>query len=279
MRLFVIAALVIAFLAILFALQNTNLVTIQFFIWQYRQSLALVLLGTLALGTGIGLCVSIPALVRRSHRAARLQKQTETLHTLITEKESAIGAEAEKITVLRQNYGELLQALGLIEPITGLLRQDLLAQTAATQLQQMQTAPYPNPEQTLSLLLFQVHVQKTDGHPFDEVLQVTARILQQRAAADTWFYSDGQGKFAATTPNLDVSAATRYGEALQAEVLERLPALLPGSSIEVTVSIGGTIANSQQAIDLPSLIEAAEAALTQAEQRGRNRIRITPAAG
>lgn len=277
MRLFVISALVIAFLAILFALQNTNLVTIQFFIWEYRQSLALVLLGTLALGTVIGLLVSIPAIIRRSHKASRMRKQADTLTTLVEEKESAINTEAQKIEVLRQNYGELLTSLGLIEPITGLLRHDLLPQAIATHVQHLNTA-HSDHADTLSVLLLKVQPQIVDGESLHEIFNLTARILQKRALTNTWFYSDGKGLFAATTPNLDIKAATRYGEALQTEILEQLPTLIAGTNRDIMVSIGGAIAEQQLAMNEQQIVETAEAALEQAIQRGRNRIRITEAA-
>lgn len=277
MRLFVISALVIAFLAILFALQNTNLVTIQFFIWEYRQSLALVLLGTLALGIVIGLLVSVPAILRRSHRASRMRKQADSLTTLVEAKESAISTEAQKVEALRQNYGSLLTSLGLIEPATGLLRHDLLQQAIATHVQHLKTN-HSEQIETLSVLLLKVQPQLRDGQSLQEVFTATARILQQRATTNTWFYSDGQGLFAATAPNLDVKAATRYGEMLQTEILEQLPALAPGTNLEVMVSIGGAIADRQLSIDGHQVVTTAEAALEQAVQRGRNRIKITQAA-
>jgi len=90
MRLFVISALVIAFLAILFALQNNNLVTINLLVWRYQQSLALVLLATLAIGVLVGLLVSMPAIVRRGWRTARIKHQADELATQMQEKEQQI---------------------------------------------------------------------------------------------------------------------------------------------------------------------------------------------
>ena len=50
----IIAAIAIAFLAIAFALQNNAIVPINLLIWQYRGSLAVILLSTLAIGVLIG---------------------------------------------------------------------------------------------------------------------------------------------------------------------------------------------------------------------------------
>ena len=45
---FIFFALIIAAVAVIFALQNTSAVTVTFFFWNFHGSLALVLLGALA---------------------------------------------------------------------------------------------------------------------------------------------------------------------------------------------------------------------------------------
>ncbi|MBE7381047.1 MAG: DUF1049 domain-containing protein [Leptolyngbya sp. SIO1E4] len=281
MRLFVISALVIAFLAILFALQNTNLVTIQFFGWEYQQSLALVLLSTLAIGVVVGLLVSFPAILRRSRRVTRTQKQADTLTELVQEKEQAVSAESQKIERVKQSYGELLQSLALLDPVTGLLRKELLSQTIATQMQHLKTPDTTAQGRSLSVLMFQVQFDQsldklTENRP-EAVFAAVARRLQQRASVNTWFYSDGKGLFVTTTPGLDLKATTRYGEDLQAAVLEHLPTLPTGEALNADVSVGGAIAEHQTSTDAHQLVATAEAALEQALQRGRNRVRILPA--
>jgi lipopolysaccharide assembly protein A len=61
---FILFALVIAVVAVIFALQNIYVVTVSFFIWNFKGSLALVLLGALAVGLLIGLLAALPGLVR-----------------------------------------------------------------------------------------------------------------------------------------------------------------------------------------------------------------------
>ncbi|MEM9006217.1 MAG: lipopolysaccharide assembly protein LapA domain-containing protein [Cyanobacteria bacterium P01_F01_bin.86] len=274
MRLFVISALLVAFLAILFALQNTNLVTIQFFIWEYRQSLALILLGTLAIGVIVGLLVSFPAILRRGQKFARAQKQTDSLKELVEEKEQTMNAEVHKFGVVKQSYGELLQTLGLIEPTTGLLRSELLNQAIATQVETLKTSGETPQAQSLSVLRFKVQPSITDGYHAEDVFAAVARLLQKRATVNTWFYSDGNGLFTATTTDLDMKAVTRYGEELQTAILEDLAKNTTGQSLEADVSIGGAIADAKTSADANQLLETAEQALEQALQRGRNRLRI-----
>ena len=61
---FIIFALIIAVVAVIFALQNTAAVTVTFFIWNFHGSLVLVLLGALAVGLLIGLLAALPGLIR-----------------------------------------------------------------------------------------------------------------------------------------------------------------------------------------------------------------------
>ena len=277
MRLYVISALVIAFLAILFALQNTNLVTIQLFIWEYQQSLALVLLATLAIGVIVGLLVSVPSVIRRNVRVSRLQKQSESLTEQITEKSQDVQTEAQKTTAVRQKYEELLNSLGVLDPTTHLIKRELMPQAIATQLAQYQKQADVAQLPSLSVLIFKVLPVIQDGASLPQMFEAVAQILQQQGSDHTWFYSDGRGHFAATRSGLDQKAVTQYGEDLQAAILENPPVLPTGKPMELDVSVGGAIANATSAIDSPQLIQTAEKALEQALQRGRNRVRILQA--
>lgn len=277
MRLYVISALVIAFLAILFALQNTNLVTIQLFVWEYRQSLALILLGTLAIGVIIGLLVSVPAVIRRNVKVSRVQKQADSLTQLVEEKEQVAASEVQKKEVVRRNYEDLLNSLGLIEPITGLIRQDLLPKAIANQLahyqQQSDIAQIP----ALSVMMFKVLPVIEEGYPLQSMFEAVAQVLRQNSASKTWLYSDGQGLFAAVMTGMTMKDITRYGEELQAAILEN-PLVLPtGQPMELDVTVGGAIADTPTTIDSVQLVQTAEKALDQALQRGRNRVRILQA--
>lgn len=60
----ILFALVIAVLAVIFAISNTETVTVGFFLWNFKGSLALVLLGALAVGLLVGLLASLPGLIR-----------------------------------------------------------------------------------------------------------------------------------------------------------------------------------------------------------------------
>ena len=202
MRLYVISALVIAFLAILFALQNTNLVTIQLFLWEYRQSLALILLGTLAIGVIIGLLVSVPALIRRNLKTARVQKQADSLTDTIHAKEQAIATATQTTYTTQQNYEELLQSLGVLDPVTGLIRQDLMPPTVSAlltlfpKLEELAQPPAP------SALLFKVLPVLEDGFPPDSIFASVGELLRPTPSFQYWFYSAGRRPLSASLTGL-----------------------------------------------------------------------------
>lgn len=275
MRLYVVSALVIAFLAILFALQNTNLVTIQLFVWEYQQSLALVLLGTLAIGVILGLLVSVPTVIRRNVRISRQQTQVESLLQQVDEKTQAVQSEAQKTTVLHQEYEEKLNQLGLLEPTTALLRRDLLPTAIAAQLQQLRSRSPEGQTTTFGVLTFKVLPGLPGQDTATEVMAAVAKILAQRSTPTTRWYSNGQGSFAATVPGLTPKAMTQYAEDLQATVLEQLPSLVEAQNGDTNVAVGGAIADVSQATDGQPLIQTAEQAVETALQRGRNRVKIS----
>ena len=92
---YLVVALVIAAIAIIFALQNTMTVTISFLAWEVTGSLSLVLLITLAIGALIGLLVLAPSEVKKSLAASNSRKRIAALEKELDEKKAKI-AELEK---------------------------------------------------------------------------------------------------------------------------------------------------------------------------------------
>ncbi len=83
-RLSLVLALSIALLAVVFALQNAYLITIQFLFWQSQGSLALVLLLTAGLGAIAGLLVSVPTIVNRNRKIHAQRKRIEELQSSLS---------------------------------------------------------------------------------------------------------------------------------------------------------------------------------------------------
>lgn len=93
--LYLIIALVIAVLAVVFALQNSMLVTISFFSWTITGSLSLVLLATLAIGVLIGLLVLSPALLKKTFKSSSQRKRIDALEHEVSQHNAKV-AELQK---------------------------------------------------------------------------------------------------------------------------------------------------------------------------------------
>ena len=77
---YLIVALVIAILAVIFALQNSMPITISFLVWKLTDApLSLVLLITLAIGVVIGLLVLSPSAIKNSFAASSNRKRIGSL--------------------------------------------------------------------------------------------------------------------------------------------------------------------------------------------------------
>ena len=93
--LYLIVALVIAVIAVIFALQNTLTVTITFFVWTVTGSLSLVLLVTLAIGAVIGMLVLAPSAIKNSLAVSSHRKRIGALEKELDEHKAKV-AELQK---------------------------------------------------------------------------------------------------------------------------------------------------------------------------------------
>jgi len=93
--LYLIVALLIAVLAVIFALQNSMLVTISFFSWTITGSLSLVLLATLAIGVLIGLLVLAPNLLKKTFKSSSQRKRIDALENEVSQHKAKV-AELQK---------------------------------------------------------------------------------------------------------------------------------------------------------------------------------------
>jgi len=88
---YLIFALVIAVIAVIFALQNTMVITISFLAWEVTGSLSLVLLVTLAIGAVIGLLVLAPSAIRSSLSASSQRKRVGSLEKELDEHKAKVA--------------------------------------------------------------------------------------------------------------------------------------------------------------------------------------------
>lgn len=110
MRIFLLFALVIALLAVIFALQNTQVVSINFLAWTFQSSIALEMIVTLIAGVLVGILAMLPSSIRsqlqisskKREKAgletslAQAQDQVATLQRQLNEAAEISGSEEEK---------------------------------------------------------------------------------------------------------------------------------------------------------------------------------------
>ena len=116
MQFFLILALLIAILAVFFAIQNTVMVTVYFFFWQISSSLAIILLCTLAIGVLISMLFSIPAIQKRNWQVNKQKKKVTEVEKLNVASVDEIADHLMRIKTLRD------QVITLEERISDLQR-------------------------------------------------------------------------------------------------------------------------------------------------------------
>jgi putative membrane protein len=97
-----ILALIVAVAAFIFALQNTAIIPVTFFVWQFNQSLALVLLLALAAGVLIGLFTILPGAIRTKWRTSVQRKRIESLEKTLQETQFKLEQAKLEIVALQQ---------------------------------------------------------------------------------------------------------------------------------------------------------------------------------
>ena len=114
-------------------------------------------------------------------------------------------------------------------------------------------------------------INDTYGHAAgDAVLRQLADLLKRASRVEDLVFRYGGEEFAAVLPNANPRAAAQIAERIRS-LVEKYSFLWDSRSIPVTLSIG--VANLNDAeMDSQGLIQAADAALYQAKNSGRNRV-------
>lgn len=126
MQIFLILALLISILAVIFAVQNVAVVTISFFAWSAQVSLAVALLLALAAGVLITVLLSIPGRIKGSWNSAAGRKKYSALET----ERDNLKAKMEELLFDRDHYIKKLEASQ--QEISG-LEEELASISAALQ--------------------------------------------------------------------------------------------------------------------------------------------------
>ena len=114
-------------------------------------------------------------------------------------------------------------------------------------------------------------INDTHGHAAgDAVLRQLADLLKRASRVEDLVFRYGGEEFAAVLPNATARAAAQIADRIR-NLVEKYTFLWENRTIPVTLSIGAASLNGGES-DSQRLIQAADAALYQAKQSGRNRV-------
>lgn len=279
----IILAIVIAFIAIAFALLNNQPVLVNLLFSSLQGSLAVILLATLAIGVLIGILVLIPTIIKRGWRISRLTRQTADLEQELTSRDRNLTDQTRNTDQLRQSHENLLLAMGLIDVNTGLLNAQTLPQALTALIKQMKLQP-GNPQfNAIGLLVVDAKRQTTLGEVKTTERQnalldsAIARTIRSNVTLDTWLYCDSRdengAQFMCVLTGMDRSGLKQYGETMRAALTDEPLKLADDSVVAVDAKVGGAIADRHHPADqAQTIIDKAYQALADTGKRSLNPI-------
>lgn len=101
MQIFLVLALIIALIAVVFTIQNTALVTVTFLFWDLNQSLAFVVLLAILAGVLISLFVSLPGKVKRTMENTNHKKKIKDMDTELMSTKVRLEALKQELEIYR----------------------------------------------------------------------------------------------------------------------------------------------------------------------------------
>jgi uncharacterized membrane protein YciS (DUF1049 family) len=102
MQFFILLALVIAIAIVLFALQNSAIVTVSFLVFHYNGSLALILVLVFASGLLAGILMSLPSLLRKGADVREQKRRVKQLEQRMTGATAFQPSEQDRSGALQQ---------------------------------------------------------------------------------------------------------------------------------------------------------------------------------
>ena len=92
MRIFLLFALLIALIAVIFALQNTQVVSINFLAWTFQSSIALEMIITLIAGVLVGFLAMLPSSIRSQLQISNRKKEKTGLEASLAQAQQQVAA-------------------------------------------------------------------------------------------------------------------------------------------------------------------------------------------
>ncbi|MEM9508394.1 MAG: lipopolysaccharide assembly protein LapA domain-containing protein [Cyanobacteria bacterium P01_E01_bin.35] len=284
MVLMVIVGLVMAILAVLFALQNAATVTINFGVWELEQSLAIVLITTLGLGIMISLFLSLPTVLKQRWQNSQQRKKIDSLQTKVRA--------AGQNTLQQQQYSleqqsaiqELLQAFNLSDVVTGVLTKDTTIKLTEHLLQQMQNQSQNPRYLSLVVILISINPAKSQGsfaHIGSEnaLYKAIAKRLRNAVTAGSFLGITERKRFISLILGLRGAEVGNYAAYLQEKVTESPLQKVDGALLPFKMNIGGIVVEPTDLSDGRQILKQAEQNLENSLVTGYGSIEISEITG
>jgi|GEM_PF-496427 len=276
----VIAGLLMAILAVLFAFQNAEIVTIDFGSWQFEQSLAIILIITLGIGIIISLLLSVPTILKRGWQNSNLQKKNVQLEAQIKSQAQSYQEIKQENLAKQDGIQQLLEAFNLADTVTGLLTKEATVEMTKYFLQQMQAQGRNSRYTSLTAMLLSVAPDKSkvkfaDLGSTNAVYKAIATRFNKIIIPDSFLGITDRKRFISLTLGLTGTEVADYATYLRDKIIEFPLQKADGTTLPIKVNIGGVIVDPTDMVDSRSILQQAEQNLDLSLEKGRNNLEIT----
>lgn len=171
---------------------------------------------------------------------------------------------------------ERLKLVGLTDPLTGVSNRRYFESRCREEISHAQRHDLPLACMFLDLDRFKSINDSLGHHAGDEVLRNVARLIKLQLRSNDIIARYGGEEFVVLLPQTDIEQARDIAERIRFTVAALPFQPLPDESLMVTISIGVTMLPAALTEDAgilaQSIVSAADAALYQAKEGGRNKV-------
>ena len=115
MQIFLVLALIIALIAVVFTIQNTALVTVTFLVWDLNHSLAFVVLLAILAGVLISQFVAMPTRLKRKLELTNQAKKIKDMETELMSSKVRMEALKQEVEVYRSKVDPPMDEMSVAE--------------------------------------------------------------------------------------------------------------------------------------------------------------------
>jgi diguanylate cyclase (GGDEF)-like protein len=199
----------------------------------------------------------------------RTESRSEWIHWLV-----ATVADLLAVALAGLRLREELRENSIRDPLTNLFNRRYMEETLARELHRMQRMRLPLGILALDLDHFK-QLNDTYGHGAgDAVLRSSAGLLQSTFRQDDIVCRTGGEEFLVILPTADAKMVLQRAEELR-RAIEQIQVSYRGKALPAVTVSGGAAIFPQHGMTGTELIRAADMALYQAKERGRNQIVVT----